>query len=185
MPNLVNSNRKSAINFIIFKRKWRQYVKVLASVIFFAILVCAVMLCFSYKKRIVNLYVKVVDKVSNIYTNLFETNIKKINIKLDSDTLLEESEIRHFFEKFLYTSVSKAQLQEVINDIIIQNPVITNVYVNRILATEELNVNIKEKKIIAVLFSDECFNSLQACKKQLITSDNIVHTARLKMKTPF
>lgn len=176
MPSSVNPSRKNVINFIIFKRKLRQYVKTLTIIAVFVFLICASALCVYSKNRIVDFCKKISNNVNNVYIRLFDAKIEKISINLDEDTLLDKDEIYHFFDKFLYTasSVNGRQLQEVMNDIIMHNSIVDSIHINKIIAKNELNINIKEKKIIAMLMSNGCFDKNQECEKRFITNDNVI-----------
>ena len=167
------SSKADIINLIILKRRFRFYFNRLLKIVLFCCCISVLIFSFYQRDNIAKLYHNAKYVVNSINNKIFETKINKISIKLSNNSILDENEINQIVKQISGKSTNEQKLKQVISTLKEQNSLIENVYIRKVLANGNIDVFIKEKKIIAMLLKDNCVDN-KACEKKLITQDNKV-----------
>lgn len=166
------SSKADIVNFIILKRKFRFYFNRLLKVVLFCCFISVIVLFFYNRDNIIKTYHNIKYVANDLNNKMFETKINRVSIKLDDHSILDEIEINQIIKQLSGNSTNGQKLQQIISTLKEQNSLIENVYIRKVLANGNLDVFIKEKKIIAMLLKDNCIE--EVCEKKLITQDNKV-----------
>lgn len=159
------------VRFVIFKRKLKQQIKSFFIVITTLLIFLLISLIITNKHHIYNFFSQINNKIILICNYIFSSRIENIQVKMDKNTLLDKKQITQIIDKNTNGDISKQQMKDLIIELKKTNPIIENIIIRKSLSTKELTINIKEKKIIAVLMSEECLNNNVACKKNLLTEN--------------
>ena len=169
------SNRSEIVSIIILKRKLRAFLKKINLFILFLIVVSAIAVSFNKRNAIFSFGHLVGNKVNSFFTWLFETEVGKIRIRLDKNSVLDANELKSIVNIVSGKKVNKATMKQMINELESHNSIIDNVYIRKTFVNGDIDVFVKEKNIIAVVLPENC-NSLldNGCQKKLLTYDNKV-----------
>lgn len=160
------------VSYILLKRKLRQQFKRLLNVSIFLVVFFVIIILTIKRQKIVDFTSNIKHRIYLSMEKLTTYDLKKVSINLKEDTMLNEQEVATVVDKITNEKITKSNLEYIITVLEKNNSLIDKVSIRKSLATNELIIDIKEKKIIAVLLSDECKYSQEQCKKRLITIDN-------------
>lgn len=169
------NNRSEVVSIIILRRKLRAFLKKINLFILFLIVVSAIAVSFNKRNSIFLFGHTVGNKISSFFSWMFETEVGKIRIRLDKNSVLDANELKNIVNIVSGKKVNKATMKQMINELESHNSIIDNVYIRKTFVNGDIDVFVKEKNIIAVVLPENC-NSLldNGCQKKLLTYDNKV-----------
>ncbi len=159
------------VRFVIFKRKLKQQIKSFFIVFITLLIFLLISLIIANKRYIYNCFSQINNKIILVCDYIFSSRIENIQVKMDKNTLLDRKLITKIIDENTNGAMRKQQMENLIIELKKTNPIIENIIIRKSLSTKELTINIKEKKIIAVLLSEECFNNNSSCKKKLLAEN--------------
>ena len=141
----------------------------------FLIVLSVIAVSFNKRSAIFSFGHAVGNKISSFFSWMFETEVGKIRIRLDKNSVLDANELKNIVNIVSGKKVNKATMKQMINELESHNSIIDNVYIRKTFVNGDIDVFVKEKNIIAVVMPENC-NSLPdgGCQKKLLTYDNKV-----------
>ena len=169
------NNRSEVVSVIILKRKLRVFLKKINLFLLFLIVLSVIAVSFNKRSAIFSFGHAVGNKISSFFSWMFETEVGKIRIRLDKNSVLDANELKNIVNIVSGKKVNKATMKQMINELESHNSIIDNVYIRKTFVNGDIDVFVKEKNIIAVVLPENC-NSLldNCCQKKLLTYDNKV-----------
>ena len=169
------NNRSEVVSIIILKRKLRAFLRKINIFILFLIVASVLAVSFNKRNAIFSFGHAVGNKISGFFSWMFETEVGKIRIRLDKNSVLDANELKNIVNIVSGKKVNKATMKQMINELESHNSIIDNVYIRKTFVNGDIDVFVKEKNIIAVVMPENC-NSLldNGCQKKLLTYDNKV-----------
>lgn len=169
------NNRSEVVSIIILRRKLRAFLKKINLFILFLIVVSAIAVSFNKRNTIFSFGHAVGNRINSFFSWMFETEVGKIRIRLDKNSVLDANELKSIVNIVSGKKVNKATMKQMINELESHNSIIDNVYIRKTFVNGDIDVFVKEKNIIAVVLPENC-NSLldNGCSKKLLTYDNKV-----------
>ena len=169
------NNRSEVVSMIILKRKLRAFLRKINIFILFLIVASVLAVSFNKRNAIFSFGHAVGNKISGFFSWMFETEVGKIRIRLDKNSVLDANELKNIVNIVSGKKVNKATMKQMINELESHNSIIDNVYIRKTFVNGDIDVFVKEKNIIAVVLPENC-NSLldNCCQKKLLTYDNKV-----------
>ena len=169
------NNRSEVVGVIILKRKLRVFLKKINLFLLFLIVLSVIAVSFNKRNAIFSFGHAVGNKISSFFSWMFETEVGKIRIRLDKNSVLDANELKNIVNIVSGKKVNKATMKQMINELESHNSIIDNVYIRKTFVNGDIDVFVKEKNIIAVVMPENC-NSLldNGCQKKLLTYDNKV-----------
>ena len=147
----------------------RHYLQKASCVFLVVLFVLAISMCVYYR----DFFVKAFDATSiafGQFTNkLFSSKPATISVIVDKNTALEDEEINKIVKELTKYGFNKKKIKVAIDKITSENKLISNVNVQRILATNEIKVSIQEKQILAILLQDPSDENTSEYEKKIIT----------------
>ena len=169
------NNRSEVVSIIILKRKLRAFLKKVNLFILFLIVVSAIAVSFNKRSAIFSFGHAVGNKISSFFSWMFETEVGKIRIRLDKNSVLDANELKNIVNIVSGKKVNKTTMKQMINELESHNSIIDNVYIRKTFVNGDIDVFVKEKNIIAVVMPENCNSLLDGgCQKKLLTYDNKV-----------
>ena len=169
------NNRSEVVSIIILKRKLRAFLRKINIFILFLIVASVLAVSFNKRNAIFSFGHAVGNKIGGFFSWMFETEVGKIRIRLDKNSVLDANELKNIVNIVSGKKVNKATMKQMINELESHNSIIDNVYIRKTFVNGDIDVFVKEKNIIAVVMPENC-NSLldNGCSKKLLTYDNKV-----------
>ena len=169
------NNRSEVVSIIILKRKLRAFLRKINIFILFLIVASVLAVSFNKRNAIFSFGHAVGNKISGFFSWMFETEVGKIRIRLDKNSVLDANELKNIVNIVSGKKVNKATMKQMINELESHNSIIDNVYIRKTFVNGDIDVFVKEKNIIAVVMPENCNPLLDnGCQKKLLTYDNKV-----------
>ena len=169
------NNRSEVVSIIILKRKLRAFLKKINLFLLFLIVLSVIAVSFNKRSAIFSFGHSVGNKISSFFSWMFETEVGKIRIRLDKNSVLDANELKNIVNIVSGKKVNKATMKQMINELESHNSIIDNVYIRKTFVNGDIDVFVKEKNIIAVVMPENCNSLLDGgCQKKLLTYDNKV-----------
>ena len=169
------NNRSEVVNIIILKRKLRVFLHKINIFILFMIVASVLAVSFNKRDAIFSFGHAVGNKISGFFSWMFETEVGKIRIRLDKNSVLDANELKDIVNIVSGNKVNKATMKQMINELESHNSIIDNVYIRKTFVNGDIDVFVKEKNIIAVVMPENCNSIIDGgCRKKLLTYDNKV-----------
>ena len=169
------NNRSEVVSIIILKRKLRAFLKKVNLFILLLIVVSAIAVSFNKRNIIFSFGHAVGNRINSFFSWMFETEVGKIRIRLDKNSVLDANELKSIVNIVSGKKVNKATMKQMINELESHNSIIDNVYIRKTFVNGDIDVFVKEKNIIAVVIPENCNPLLDnGCSKKLLTYDNKV-----------
>lgn len=169
------NNRSEVVSIIILRRKLRAFLRKINIFILFLIVVSVLAVSFNKRNAIFSFGHAVGNKISSFFSWMFETEVGKIRIRLDKNSVLDANELKSIVNIVSGKKVNKATMKQMINELESHNSIIDNVYIRKTFVNGDIDVFVKEKNIIAVVLPENCMSVLDhGCQKKLLTYDNKV-----------
>ncbi|MBQ7536691.1 MAG: cell division protein FtsQ/DivIB [Rickettsiales bacterium] len=141
----------------------------------FLIVLSVIAVSFNKRSAIFSFGHAVGNKISSFFSWMFETEVGKIRIRLDKNSVLDANELKNIVNIVSGKKVNKATMKQMINELESHNSIIDNVYIRKTFVNGDIDVFVKEKNIIAVVMPENCNSLLDGgCQKKLLTYDNKV-----------
>ena len=167
------NNRSDIVNIIILKRKLRVFLKRINIFILFLILLSVIAISFNKRNVIFSFGHVVGNKIGGFFSWMFETEVGKIRIRLDKNSVLDANELKNIVNIVSGKKVNKTTMKQMIVDLENHNSIIDNVYIRKTFVNGDIDVFVKEKNIIAVVMPENCNSIINGgCQKKLLTYDN-------------
>ena len=169
------NNRSEVVNIIILKRKLRVFLHKINIFILFMIVASVLAVSFNKRDAIFSFGHAVGNKISSFFSWMFETEVGKIRIRLDKNSVLDANELKDIVNIVSGNKVNKTTMKRMINELESHNSIIDNVYIRKTFVNGDIDVFVKEKNIIAVVMPENCNSIIDGgCRKKLLTYDNKV-----------
>ncbi len=169
------NNRSEVVGVIILKRKLRVFLKKINLFLLFLIVLSVIAVSFNKRSAIFSFGHAVGNRINSFFSWMFETEVGKIRIRLDKNSVLDANELKNIVNIVSGKKVNKATMKQMINELESHNSIIDNVYIRKTFVNGDIDVFVKEKNIIAVVMPENCNSLLDGgCQKKLLTYDNKV-----------
>ena len=169
------NKRSEVVSVIILKRKLRAFLKKINLFLLFLIVLSVIAVSFNKRSAIFSFGHAVGNKISSFFSWMFETEVGKIRIRLDKNSVLDANELKDIVNIVSGNKVNKATMKQMINELESHNSIIDNVYIRKTFVNGDIDVFVKEKNIIAVVMPENCNSIIDGgCRKKLLTYDNKV-----------
>ena len=172
MRNTIDISTKSdIINFIVFKRRVRYYLKKASHILLLVFFVLALSMCIYYRDFFIKAFQITSTAFGQITNKIFSSKPATIVAVIDKNTAMEDEEINKILKQLTKDGFDRKKIKVAIEKITNENKLISNIHVQRILATNEIRVSIQEKQILAILLQDPNNENANEYDKKIITVD--------------
>ena len=166
------TDKSDIVNFIIFKRRLRAQLRKVFYILLVIFFLSIIAVSLYNADKISSFYKKTKDCIVFVIDKIFEINTSKVRVKIDNHSIISDDEITNIVERLSGKTLSRDKIKNIIEDITNKNSLIENIYIRRNFSNNEINVYIKEKKILAIFIPEDCSIEEKECKKHLITIEN-------------